>query len=180
VGCPIRKSRDHRSLASPPGFSQRATSFIASQCQGIHQMPFCCASIATPNGKDHNETRLGTSQVVGRIVPRRKPGPMLQAAFQRNCVPPVGAAKQVSPGQTLLSEDTSCGMITHGPSGQAIRPHTVSRYGHTTRFFTMCHQQRSPASRSGMVAEGKNFFSPRFQKTSPAVCSPADAGGSDL
>jgi hypothetical protein len=40
VGCPIRRSRDHRSLASPPGFSQRATSFIASQCQGIHQMPF--------------------------------------------------------------------------------------------------------------------------------------------
>ena len=39
-GCPIRRSRDHRSLASPPGFSQRATSFIASQCQGIHQMPF--------------------------------------------------------------------------------------------------------------------------------------------
>src|SRR5438477_1724577 len=39
VGCPIRRSRDHRSLASPPGFSQRATSFIASQCQGIHQMP---------------------------------------------------------------------------------------------------------------------------------------------
>jgi hypothetical protein len=40
VGCPIRRSRDQRSLASPPGFSQRATSFIASQCQGIHQMPF--------------------------------------------------------------------------------------------------------------------------------------------
>ena len=39
VGCPIRRSRDQRSLASPPGFSQRATSFIASQCQGIHQMP---------------------------------------------------------------------------------------------------------------------------------------------
>ncbi len=31
-------------LASPPGFSQRATSFIASQCQGIHQMPFSCFS----------------------------------------------------------------------------------------------------------------------------------------
>ncbi len=53
VGCPIRRSRDQRSLASPPGFSQRATSFIASQCQGIHQMPFLRASRATPNGKDH-------------------------------------------------------------------------------------------------------------------------------
>jgi hypothetical protein len=26
-------------LALPRGLSQRATSFIASQCQGIHQMP---------------------------------------------------------------------------------------------------------------------------------------------
>jgi hypothetical protein len=39
VGCPIRTSRDQQLLALPPGFSQRATSFIASRCQGIHQMP---------------------------------------------------------------------------------------------------------------------------------------------
>ena len=39
VGCPIRRSGDQRALASPPGFSQRATSFIASWRQGIHQMP---------------------------------------------------------------------------------------------------------------------------------------------
>jgi hypothetical protein len=32
---------DQRVLASPHGFSQRATSFIASWCQGIHRMPFC-------------------------------------------------------------------------------------------------------------------------------------------
>ena len=30
---------DQRALAPPHGLSQRATSFIASQCQGIHQMP---------------------------------------------------------------------------------------------------------------------------------------------
>ena len=29
MGCPIRRSRDHRSLAAPPSFSQLATSFIA-------------------------------------------------------------------------------------------------------------------------------------------------------
>lgn len=38
-GCPIRISTDQCLLAAPHGFSQRATSFIASQCQGIHQMP---------------------------------------------------------------------------------------------------------------------------------------------
>ncbi len=38
-GCPIRISADQRVLAPPRSFSQRATSFIASQCQGIHPMP---------------------------------------------------------------------------------------------------------------------------------------------
>ena len=40
VGCPIQISTDQRLLAAPRGFSQRATSFIASWCQGIHRMPF--------------------------------------------------------------------------------------------------------------------------------------------
>jgi hypothetical protein len=40
VGCPIRIPTDQRLLAAPRGFSQRATSFIASWCQGIHRMPF--------------------------------------------------------------------------------------------------------------------------------------------
>jgi hypothetical protein len=38
-GFPIRRSTDQKVLALPRGLSQRATSFIASQCQGIHQMP---------------------------------------------------------------------------------------------------------------------------------------------
>jgi hypothetical protein len=53
VGCPIRRSRDQRSLASPPGFSQRATSFIASQCQGIHQMPFSALERHTQRQESH-------------------------------------------------------------------------------------------------------------------------------
>ena len=38
VGFPIRRSSDHSSFAAPRGLSQRTTSFIASQRQGIHQM----------------------------------------------------------------------------------------------------------------------------------------------
>src|SRR6201985_3387262 len=38
-GCPIRTPMDQSLLAAPHGFSQRATSFIASWCQGIHRMP---------------------------------------------------------------------------------------------------------------------------------------------
>jgi hypothetical protein len=39
VGFPIRKSADQSFFAAPHGLSQRSTSFIASQRQGIHQMP---------------------------------------------------------------------------------------------------------------------------------------------
>ena len=43
VGFPIRTSADQRSLASPRGFSQRATSFIASWRQGIHRTLLSCS-----------------------------------------------------------------------------------------------------------------------------------------
>ena len=39
-GFPIRKSADQSLLTAPRGLSQRATSFIASRRQGIHQTPF--------------------------------------------------------------------------------------------------------------------------------------------
>ena len=40
VGFPIRKSSDQSLFAAPQGLSQRTTSFIASDRQGIHQTPF--------------------------------------------------------------------------------------------------------------------------------------------
>jgi hypothetical protein len=49
VGCPIRTSTDQRLLAAPRGFSQRATSFIASWCQGIHRMPFSRSRSSSPD-----------------------------------------------------------------------------------------------------------------------------------
>jgi hypothetical protein len=39
VGFPIRTSADQSFFAAPRGLSQRSTSFIASQRQGIHRMP---------------------------------------------------------------------------------------------------------------------------------------------
>ena len=57
VGCPIRISTDQRLLAAPRGFSQRATSFIASWCQGIHRMPLSCSK---PTPATHrNQPRIG-------------------------------------------------------------------------------------------------------------------------
>jgi hypothetical protein len=40
VGCPIRKFPDQSLFAAPRDLSQRTTSFIASQRQGIRQIPF--------------------------------------------------------------------------------------------------------------------------------------------
>jgi hypothetical protein len=39
VGFPIRKFTDQSLFAAPHDLSQRTTSFIASQRQGIHQIP---------------------------------------------------------------------------------------------------------------------------------------------
>ena len=38
MGFPIRRSMDQSPFAAPHGLSQRTTSFIASQRQGIHRM----------------------------------------------------------------------------------------------------------------------------------------------
>ena len=66
-GCPIRISTDQRLLAAPRGFSQRATSFIASWCQGIHRMPF--------SRPDHDPPHTGTShtRTTARPTPRSQP-----------------------------------------------------------------------------------------------------------
>ena len=39
MGCPIRRSAGQRLLTPHRSLSQRATSFIACACQGIHQIP---------------------------------------------------------------------------------------------------------------------------------------------
>ena len=63
VGCPIRISTDQRLLAAPRGFSQRATSFIASWCQGIHRMPFSRSrSGPSCTGANPPHTRTARSQ----------------------------------------------------------------------------------------------------------------------
>ena len=45
-GFPIQKSTDQRVLSPPRSLSQSVTSFIASRCQGIHQMLLICLRTA--------------------------------------------------------------------------------------------------------------------------------------
>ena len=87
VGFPIRTSADQRSLASPRGFSQRATSFIASWRQGIHRMPFS-HSISTPPPAH-----------------RAKPRPMQ--------LPVSGGSARIIPGLRSSLGRTMCATYTH-------------------------------------------------------------------
>ena len=74
-GCPIRRSSDQSLLAAPQGFSQRATSFIASWRQGIHQMPLL--SSTPTSGNRTRSFRRCTAPA------RRRPRPDCQGQFQR-------------------------------------------------------------------------------------------------
>jgi hypothetical protein len=85
VGCPIRKSADQSLFAAPHGLSQRTTSFIASCCQGIHQMPLSRLIVLIINAHaprarapqaydtDHNQPALGRADWSERPDFRDKP-----------------------------------------------------------------------------------------------------------
>src|SRR5580692_3381645 len=72
VGCPIRISTDQSLLAAPRGFSQRATSFIASWCQGIHRMPLSYSDperLAAEAGYAHHARKPSSESVFSRQSP---------------------------------------------------------------------------------------------------------------
>ena len=72
VGCPIRRSPDQSLLTAPRGLSQRATSFIASVRQGIHQMPFRHSrAIRTLRPCTGTDSRIGRCRTVVRACDRR-------------------------------------------------------------------------------------------------------------
>jgi hypothetical protein len=77
VGCPIRRPEDHRALAPPLGFSQRATSFIASRCQGIHQMPFSCCARAQPQARGDAACKDQRSEARAQMAQRPATPPAL-------------------------------------------------------------------------------------------------------
>jgi hypothetical protein len=59
---------DQSLLAAPHGFSQRATSFVASWCQGIHRMPFCRSIFqVSPQTEMIEQTRFAYPPCTGTI-----------------------------------------------------------------------------------------------------------------
>ena len=74
VGCPIRMSTDQSLLAAPRGFSQRATSFVASWCQGIHRTPLLRSTLKLLDAPTKRASKPTTRRNHPRTRPRQNPG----------------------------------------------------------------------------------------------------------
>ena len=136
VGCPIRRSRDQRSLASPPGFSQRAASFIASQCQGIHQMPlFRARSQGTPAPRD--DPRI--TRTASRPPENRRAQGQAPPSLDRGATPPAAARMK-----TLLRTAPRTGSHPTGQQPYRTASHAAARppRSHSQIRFTL---QSTPA-----------------------------------
>ena len=100
-GCPIRKSPDQSLLPTPRGLSQSATSFIASRCQGIHQMPLLrlrhhpCAGINPDARTPQLSNRHLRIPQPPRQHPARTNGPTNRFTMSNN--PPRNPAPRTSP-----------------------------------------------------------------------------------
>ena len=109
-GCPIRTSADQRSLASPRGFSQRATSFIASWRQGIHRTPL------SHSPSNHQPPARSTK-------PRHKPSSAQDSkpyAHSHSTQPfPDSPVKDHPPGRQLSARRQQRRFWKRSPSGQA-------------------------------------------------------------
>ena len=131
VGFPIRKSADQRLFAPPHGLSQRTTSFIASQRQGIHRMPLRHLIVlmidARPLGRGDGTCQRHTPSSVGMV--RKEPYERL-----------VGIVRK-----------TSCFEQARSSCGQARRLSSTPPIGgaQACSLFTMSKNQRAPVTGTG-------------------------------
>jgi hypothetical protein len=74
VGFPIRTSADQSFFAAPRGLSQRSTSFIASQRQGIHRMPLghlIALIINAHPARQRSRSNVHANGSIGRTLNRK-------------------------------------------------------------------------------------------------------------
>ena len=131
VGFPIRKSADQRLFAPPHGLSQRTTSFIASQRQGIHRMPLRHLIVlmidARPLGRGETAHQWCAPSRIGRASVKRD-----------QCL--VGIVRK-----------TSCFEQARSSCGQARRLSSTPPIGgaQACSLFTMSKNQRAPVTGTG-------------------------------
>jgi hypothetical protein len=121
VGFPIRKSSDQSSFAAPQGLSQRTTSFIASQRQGIHRMPL--------------------RHLIALMIHARRS----RSPHKPNPSRPLGS----SPDDQNFKDHSSRTTGTHGPKAirvQSLRSFMLRR----ARSIMLLKARRWPASSRGL------------------------------
>jgi hypothetical protein len=143
VGCPIRTSEDHRALAPPLGFSQRATSFIASRYQGIHQMPFLCCARAQPQARASGSSspQAGSPQNARVHKAARRGQRADRDAACRLLIAAFGTAAQTA-APCRCSRTGSTHTHAPGPTSLLLRGDGRTCFTVTTRF-TMSTEQRT-------------------------------------
>jgi hypothetical protein len=114
VGFPIRKSADQSFFAAPRGLSQRSTSFIASQRQGIHRMPLrhLIALIINAHAARQRPTRSSRG---ARAPVDSSPGRTLirKTSLLRIVPTACGQAADMAPRQLTLAQ---CSEIAYWPT----------------------------------------------------------------
>jgi hypothetical protein len=132
VGFPIRKSSDQSLFAAPQGLSQRTTSFIASQRQGIHRMLLLhlitlMIDVRTP-AKDRSL--------------KQKPGPKIDRRQG-------SAPRQRSERPVFGSSPKTFACLTHSaanPCGGRWSPEQTAPAGQMHYLFTMSNtRDRAPS-----------------------------------
>jgi hypothetical protein len=129
VGFPIRRFLDQSSFAAPQDLSQRTTSFIASQRQGIHQMLLRHLITLMINVRSAKTEQRSQERPVLRIAP--------QDIF---CLPSISGAPGCGPGLVRGTRLSACRICCLFTISNIRAPHP-NRGGHephlTFRIKTM-------------------------------------------
>ena len=174
-GCPIRRSLDHSLLAAPQGLSQRATSFIASWRQGIHQMPLLSSTPASDNrtvsptksatwrGPRTAGTRARDDKQEGTAAPKREQvkRQLRTTSFADRCVARGGVATSIPMPKTPLPADgRKKGKDVDLPAPAAPRAHAGIASRMPARraprhHLTMSNEHGPPAPAASLVGLGR-------------------------
>ena len=172
VGCPIRISTDQRLLAAPRGFSQRATSFIASWCQGIHRMPFLCSRASKPPRGSLTPCTGTIPSDPGSPIPRqRRTFPSTQPLLSTQHITPLNA-DLVAGGQTRAEHVRPKPNPPVRHRNQA-RPETHQNLIHRDKEqrrpyrTSLPDPPHSPAQRRSEPNRSETLTSPRYATTRP-------------
>ena len=151
VGCPIRRPMDQSSFAAPHGFSQRTTSFIASQRQGIHRMPL-----------SHLITLIIDAHA--RVSPRRRQH--RERPLSR--VPSGTGAVSTQPSFRAFHRPS---LDDHGRRTPRRSPFQGTRTVQTNLLFTMTDRTGDPHPGTANLLLQRTFVSARQQPTGRTASS---------